>query len=315
VTRIRASALSVLGGCSLLLLASCAMDSSEDGASAPVGVLPPHPWVQGGQTGALMPPCGLTPAALAGDSIPGGDTGIVVHTESCVGFVAAELELRDGDGNPVEFDLESLPGGAVLLRPRTPLSAGVYRVKVAGMEMESVVAEAPPALPMRLGTLQVLSAPKCGVDIALDVDPLLVPYLPQLKLSISVDGGAEQVWFDYGTLEVTDGRAQLSLPSCSAQPCLTDGVHSLFVTAELAGELGTLEPVEVSVETRCNVSAAGSAPAGSGDGSGEGDGADEGMDCGVARVHARKPAGERALQSLLAVLGLLAWRRARRSSA
>jgi hypothetical protein len=314
VLRIRASALSAISGC-LLLLAGCGSAESADGASSPSAVVPGvNPWVLGGQTGALMPACGLTPAATAGDSIPGGDSGIVIHTQACVGFAAAELELRDENGMPVAFDLESLPGGAMLLRPRAPLRPGIYHVTIAGMEMESVVAEEPPELPMQLGTLTPLG-PRCGLDVELTLDPLLPPYLPQLKLSASVDGGAERTWFDYGMLDVTGGRATLSWPSCGTQqqPCFPDGVHRLRVTGELAGELGTLAPIEVAVETRCGMPVAATSVPGSQSNADGDDGAGQEMDCGVTPAR-RTSGGHCALLGLGLALGLLAVRRARRAS-
>jgi hypothetical protein len=301
VPRILASALRAVASC-LLLVGGCSSGGDDADSSGRVG---PNPWVLGGQTGALMPACGLTPAARAGDSTPGGDTGIVIHTGGCVGFAAAELELRDEDGVRVEFDLETLPGGAKLLRPRDPLEAGIYHVTIAGIEMESVVAEEPAALPMELGALRPLG-PTCGVDVELTVDPLLLPYLPQLKLSVSVDGRADQTWFDYGTLDVTGGRAVLSLPECSdPQPCLPDGEHALRVTAELAGEPGTLAPVDVTVETRCQTAAADTAAS-------DRDAAS--ADCGVTQTP-RTSAGKSALLGLGIAVVLLAVRRARRSSA
>jgi hypothetical protein len=308
VTRIRASALSAIGGCSLLLLASCSADAASEGSRLGVQPMGHDPRVLGGQTGALMPPCGLTPASRMG--IPGGDSGIVIHTASCVGYAAAELELRDERGMPVEFDLVPLPGGAVLLRPRMPLPAGRYRLKIAGMEVAPVVAAEPPELPMRLGTLLAVGPPACAGNVELNIDPLVAPYLPQLKLSVSIDGGADLTWFDYGELDVVSGRANLSLPQCIEQSCVTDGAHALRVTGELAGELGTLEPVDVSVQTLCQSTtnaASASAPSSEGDGS-------EAMDCGVAKV-GRGPVGDCALHGLWAALGLLGLRRARRSSA
>jgi hypothetical protein len=302
VPRILASALCAISSC-LLLLCGCSSESDGDFSQSPGGH---NPWVLGGQTGALMPACGLTPAARAGDSTPGGDTGIVIHTDACVGFAAAELELRDEDGVSVEFELETLPGGAKLLRPRIPLEAGIYHVTIAGIEMESVVAEEPAALPMQLGTLRPLG-PKCGVDVELIVDPLLLPFLPQLKLSVSVDGRAEEMWFDYGTLEVTDERAVLSMPGCSGpQPCLSDGEHTLRVTAELAGELGTLAPVDVTLQTRCQNAEVAETAASDGDAAS--------ADCGVTPTR-RSSAGGSALLGLGITVVLLAVRRARRSSA
>jgi hypothetical protein len=163
---------------------------------------------------------------------------------------------------------------------------------------------------MRLGTLVAVGSPGCAGNVELNVDPLLLPYLPQLKLSVSVDGGADLTWFDYGELDVTSGRANLSLPQCIEQQCLTDGAHALRVTGELAGELGTLEPVGVSVQTLCQSTVnAASAPS-----SDDGGGGGEEMGCGVAPV-GRRPAGDCAQYGLWAALALLALRRARRSSA
>lgn len=286
----------------LVLLAGCASGDDDDDGS---GVVPQwRPWVMGGQTGALTPPCGITPAARAGDSIPGGDSGFVIHTDGCVGFSAAELELHDEDGMMVAFDLEPLPDGAVLVRPRSPLPAGVYTLTVAGMEMEPVVAEEPAELPMRLGRLQA-SDPVCGVEAELTVDPLVLEYLPQLKLSVSVDGAPERTWFDYGELELDDGRAQISLP-CNQERCVTDGEHRLRVTGELAGELGTLEPIEIPVQVRCqNASSFG----------GRDDESENNAYCGVGvpqRTHAW-PGLEPCFAGL--VLAWLLIRRTRRSSA
>ncbi|HMI94260.1 MAG TPA: hypothetical protein VK509_22970 [Polyangiales bacterium] len=241
------AALRVIGGL-LLLLWGSGCSASEDADSAARGG-DWRPWVSGGQTGALTPRCGLSLAAEQGDSIPGGDSGIVIQTDSCVGLSAAELELHDEDGMMIAFDLVTLPNGAVLLKPRNPLPAGVYSLTIAGKPMTPVIAMEPAVLPMRLGTLEP-GAPQCGVNLELTLDPLVLEYLPQLKLSVSVDGGLAETWFDYGDLQVNDGRAQLSFDDDFPQR-LADGEHSLRVTAELAGESGTLEPIDVIVRIEC----------------------------------------------------------------
>jgi hypothetical protein len=123
--------------CGGLLLLGCSAGES-DSTQNPVGFTGSP--VEGGQTGALMPACGLSPVARAGDSIPGGDTGIVIHPAACVALATADLELRDEDGTTIAFDLEPLVEGAVLLRPRTPLRAGIYHLKIGEVEMEAVVA-------------------------------------------------------------------------------------------------------------------------------------------------------------------------------
>jgi hypothetical protein len=234
--------------CGLLLLIGGSACASGEDAALNAGQ-PWRPWVEGGQTGALTPRCGLSLSAEQGDSIPGGDSGIVIQTDACVGLSAAQLELHDQDGMMVAFDLVTLPGGAVLLKPRSPLPAGVYSLSVAGKPMTPVIAAAPEALPTALGTLQPAAA-GCGVNLELALDPLVLEHLPQLKISVSVDGGPQQTWFDYGTLQVDDGRAELSLDECFPH-CLEDGVHSLRVVGELAGESGTLEPIDVDVQVAC----------------------------------------------------------------
>jgi hypothetical protein len=280
---------------SLLGLASCSADGGDGAAGAPVSW---RPWVEGGQTGALTPPCGLTPAAAAGDSIPGGSGGIVLHTNACVGFVAASLELHDEDGMMVSFDIERLPGDAVLLRPRSPLMAGVYRLTGPGLQMAPVVAVEPAELPTRLGELEA-EGTSCGANFELTLDPLVLEYLPQLKLSVSVDGAAPQTWFDYGELKVEDDRAELSLSECFPG-CLYDGSHSVRVTAELAGEDSTLEPIELTVQSECPVY----------------DGNDAGA-CGAANTRGRSSGGGGLMWGLLVavLVVVIGVRRVRRSSA
>jgi hypothetical protein len=235
--------------CSALLagLAGCAASAKSSGAQSF------RPWVEGGQTGALLPSCGLTAAARAGDAIPGGDSGIVVNLDQCVGAATADLELFDAEGTMVEFDREPLPGGAVLLRPRMPLPAGAYVVRIAGQQMQSIVGSEPEMLPTTLGTLERVGS-RCGANFELMLDDAVLAYLPQLKLSVRVDGGPEQKWFDYGALSVEEGSAQLSLRDCFPS-CLSDGSHRLEVTAELAGELGTLEPLPLEFATDCSTNA------------------------------------------------------------
>lgn len=240
-------------GCLVLLVGLGGCASSDASTANPGATQPYRPWVSGGQTGALVPSCGLTAAARAGNAIPGGNDGIVVNLDQCVGLATADLELIDAKGAMVEFDREPLPGGAVLLRPRMPLMAGTYSLRIAGQQMQSIVASEPAMLPTKLGMLDRVGS-ACGANFELMPDDALLAYLPQLKLSVRVDGGPEQTWFDYGALSVEDGSTQLSLRQCFPD-CLSDGSHSLEVTAELAGELGTLEPVTVEFKTNCSSTA------------------------------------------------------------
>lgn len=281
----------------------------EQPDSAGVGA---NPWVLGGQTGALTARCGLTPAAAAGEPVPGGEGGFVVYTDGCsVGDglpsdPLLSLALLDEEGEPVAFVLEQLPGGITLVRPADTLPPGVYMLQGLGETPQRVVVGEPEPLPSELGMVTSLG-PACGADFRITLDPLAAAYVPQLKLSAEVDGGPAFTWFDYGTLAIVDGSALSSLTECMPS-CLSEGAHRLTVTGELAGELGTLEPVEVPFEVRCSRGVSGAfSPASQASDKGD-DGAAGG--CAVARPHtAARSLASSVIGLLLA--GLLLGRRRR----
>ncbi|MDD9941044.1 MAG: hypothetical protein OXU20_08410 [Myxococcales bacterium] len=254
-------------GVGLLLGVACSSDDSSADkrlhtgapASAGMSAADVHPWVLGGQTGALTAECGVAPAGREGEPQPGGEVGFVVYTEACVApelalpDLLAGLELLDASGALVPFELEDLTGGATLIRPLRPLAAGDYTVQGPGLEPTTVtVSEEPETAPRELGRLTQTDV-NCGAQFNLRLDDAVLPYLAQLKLSAQVNDGMVRTWFEHGTLVATDGEAVLSLEQCFPQ-CLDDGSHELTVTAELAGQAEGLEPVTVSFDVACGSS-------------------------------------------------------------
>ncbi|MGD8860547.1 MAG: MYXO-CTERM sorting domain-containing protein [Myxococcales bacterium] len=245
-----------------------------------------NPWVQGGQTGALD--CGPTPAAAMGEAIPAGEGGIVLRVSGCeLGFDPTGIALTDAMGEPVEFDVERLDDDNLLIVPEMGLDEGVYNIEdmANGTEPTPVAVRREAALPMRLGTLAQIEG-GCGDQVfLLNLDPLVLEYLPNLKLSVSVDDGPTETFFDFGTLTVMDGEAMIALPECLST-CIGAGTHQLVLTAEIAGELGTLEPVELEFQVGCD---------------------DDGAGC-----RAGGEGGGRMWPAALSVAALIAWRRRRR---
>lgn len=238
-----------------LLVAAAAFGCSSDEKSA-MAYAPKRgpgfePSVSGGQTGALMPACGLTAAAMMGEPIPGGDTGIVLHVSSCgPNFDATALALEDASGAMIDFDVERLDDGVVMLRPHEELQPGLYRITGPQMFVATLTVVEPEPLPMTLGVLEQLGV-VCGADFLFTVDVGLLEYLPQLRLTVSIDAGPAETWFDYGMLRVSDGQAVLTLPDCLSRCASESGLHHIALTGELAGELGTLEPISQTFEVDC----------------------------------------------------------------
>lgn len=229
-----------------LLLAACSSSETSSAKRSNGGVVN-DPRVQGGQTGALG--CGPTEAALAGEAIPAGGGGIVIRTAGCDDFDAGALTLLDEGGEMVEFDVEQLDGDNLLIRPRTDLGEGTYRLGGPGTEPADVRVGEQAELPSTLGTIEP-AGDGCDPVFQLTLDPLVREYLPQLRLSARVDQGATETWFDFGALETTAGQATLALPTCLSS-CVGEGAHELEVVGELAGELGTLEPLSLAFHVDC----------------------------------------------------------------
>ena len=181
----------------------------------------------GGQTGSLRP-CS-TPAFapdLPTTSVPTGDAAVVFHTGCTAG---AQFKLTDANGEPVPFELEALDDGVVLLQTDEALTPGTYQVETPDGAQKTVTVTDPAPIPSRLGSLSEVSA-GCRSLFSLTFDPTVAPYLPLMRLEYAVDGGARQVWFEYGTIALTDGAAWLELFG------VANGVHELEVFGIIAGE-------------------------------------------------------------------------------
>lgn len=184
---------------------------------------PQPPGHHGGQTGSLRP-CSA-PAFAPTSSIPTGDAALVFHT-GCA--TDAEFKITNENGEPVPFELEALDDGVVLLATEEALTPGSYQVETPDGNQQTVTVTAAATLPEELGTL-TYSSGSCDPLFELVFDDAVAPYLRFLRLEYAVDGGARQVWFEYGTLASQDS-AWLEL----ADP--TSGEHRLEVFGTIAGE-------------------------------------------------------------------------------
>jgi hypothetical protein len=243
------------GGLLGLALAACSFDSASEDAAF-VGA-PPGDYMLGGQTGSLVPDCGVAPLSAGGVAVPVGDALAVVYGRGCPEDLAAQqLAVSGPDERPLPVTLEMLESGVFLVRAAETLPAGRYELGIAGAQNAvSVASEASP-LPMRLGEIAAVASPReCpdDIELALTLAPEALAHAPLLRLLLSIDGGEEQLWVDYGALRLEDeesGRASLRLPRCSRGTCL-EGSHQLRVRAELAGEGLSIEPLSVRVDVPC----------------------------------------------------------------
>jgi MYXO-CTERM domain-containing protein len=306
----------------LLVLAGCA--SAEDGAADAPG-LSGNGWTGlGGQTGSLMPTCGLAPLAR-NRGVPSSAAGIVVYTTACGASADGELGLFGADGSPVPVQTQPLGNGAVLITPQNVLPPGNYvlgrrapsadagAVELDGgldadagiepiggrdavaptVQGEPLSVLAPSAPPARLGELHQLGG-VCGSLLELALDPGIEPYLPSLALDLRVGDAPAQRVVDFGTLAVSaTGTAQIAIPR---ELLTTGGPYTITLQGVLAGDAAAIEPATLEVE--CFYVPRASMPD-AGDGGG----------CGV--MGGGPPTSTRA-PWLLATLAFLRWRRRRR---
>jgi hypothetical protein len=205
----------------------------------------------GGQTGSLIPGCGLAPLSAAGNAVPAGDALGVLYTRDCPGKEQM-LALLGVPG----VALESVPldrGDVFLVRTDQSLSAGDYQLELGNGSGGDVHVEPEAAeLPMGLGELRMAppeSACPDSLRFELPLDPALLAYAPLAKFEVSIDGHLPELWIDYGALPIEDGAdgkyGVLTLPRCGARGCLF-GTHSLRLQAEIAGE--TQQPAATSAD-------------------------------------------------------------------
>lgn len=242
----------------------------------------------GGQTGSLRP-CS-TPAFapdLPSTSVPTGDAAVVFHT-GCT--ADAQFKLTDANGEPVPFELEALDDGVVLLQTDEALTPGNYEIETPDGESKTVTVTDAAPIPSKLGSLTEATA-GCRSLFSLTFDPTVAPYLPLMRLEYAVDGGARQVWFEYGTIALSDGAAWLELAG------VANGVHQLEVFGMIAGEDVGPDPAVLSFSSpQCA--------------SDEGDGGTLSCSLATASPGPARPAGA---SILLLLGGALALGRRRRS--
>jgi hypothetical protein len=210
--------------------------------------------VWGGQTGSLTPVCGLREEV----SVPDNASGFVVDTSGCRSASAlGEVALTDADGELVEVEWRPLGGGKYLAVPTQSLEEGSYTITAADDATPITVVETA-ALPARVGELELISSPACGVTLELRLDPALVPYAPLLQLSVNTDGYTV-IWKDYGELSADESSLLLE---CDGGACqLGRGSHRITVSATIAGEAVVLESAFIQVDVNCSSDASNDGPA------------------------------------------------------
>jgi hypothetical protein len=257
------------GALALWLLAGCS--ASDEGAQANVGVC--DSWCSGGQTGSLIPSCGITPNAMM-RGVPASAAGIVVSADECGDARLFDaLTVRDASGRPIAFTTEQLPNGEILIHPNSGLTPGSYTVSVpaAGVDEDAGVESSPDAsepvsttlwqqtvtvqpsmpLPRLFGTL---GREQYGCDVMLELRPeaAVLPYLGLLSVDIQVNDGAARTLIKTGTMKLVNGVTRVQLPE-DLHEGLPDGEHTLHVSIKLAGEAAPLETYMLTLSVPCDV--------------------------------------------------------------
>jgi hypothetical protein len=244
----------------LVLLFGCGSDDSNNdslGAGGSGGG-----WYLAGQTGSLIPACGVAPLIAEGRSLPAGDALAILYTSGCPELEALASVARDGvDGGTVAVELVPLGdvSGTYLVRAGQSVDAGDYQLTYGqNQSAELHVEEEAPAPPRSVGPLRFLPSDEvCPSELRFELalDQSALAYAPLSRLLVSVDHGEEQLWVDYGALPVetgTDGsRGVLELPRCGPTDCLPHGGHELYMRVEIAGEQLVPEPLVLSFSVNC----------------------------------------------------------------
>jgi len=228
-------------------------------------------WVYGGQTGALMPHCGLTPASLQ-HGVPASAPGLVLDLASCGNPSAFDnLAVRDELGQPVGFNLARLPDGSLLVSITGGLTPGNYTIGIepdlvsdedAGsdgdasvpmmdqelQQPQSVEVETA-ARPTRFGEVSRVNG-ECGALLELIPDQAVLPFAGVLAIDMQIDRGPVQLLVEVGTFKLTGGVMRVGLPPNELE-LLGDGEHELQVTARIAGENAPLETFLLTLSVPC----------------------------------------------------------------
>jgi hypothetical protein len=250
----------------LSLFAGCASSEDDSGSASGCG-----DWCFGGQTGSLVPACGVTPNAIS-RGVPASAAGIVVSSEPCGDARLFDaLTVRDASGQPIPFSAEPLPNGELLIHPQNGFAPGVYTVSVqaggddedAGVEsnadaggpvgatfwQQTVSVEASMPLPQSFGTV---GREQYGCRTLLELRPeaTVLPYLGLISVDIQVNTGAARTWIATGTMKLENGVTRVELPG-DLLGGLLDGEHTLHITVRLAGEAAPLESFMMTLSLPC----------------------------------------------------------------
>lgn len=259
-----------------LVLAGCASSAEDGGGSSQGSGTVPGTWISGGQTGSLMPTCGLSPLARE-QGVPASASSFVVYTSGCEAAPSSELALFDAQGRPVPVQTRSLGAGIVLVTPAGGLAPGSYVLGgeaplepepepdtdagvdgdsdagastgsdgasgPAAVEGETLSVLAPSAAPTRLGELRQ-TAGACSAALDLILDPAIDPYLPSLALDLRVDDSAPQRVVEFGTLAVSGRTARVAVPLWLLP---AGAMHTVTLQAVLAGEDVAIAPATLTL--------------------------------------------------------------------
>ncbi|MEO8180456.1 MAG: hypothetical protein ABI895_16585 [Deltaproteobacteria bacterium] len=239
--------------------------SSSDDVNVDFSIGPPDDYQLGGQTGSLVPGCGVAPLSAAGSSVPAGDALAVLYAGDCLEqALAAQLALAGMGANGVVLELVPLEGnGVFLVRADQSLASGDYQLALGtGPQSEVRVGDEALAVPLRLGPLELVPTQGVCVDrlrFELTLDDAALAYAPLSRFDVSIDRGAEQLWVDYGALPIEvsaeGSRGLLELPRCGSRGCLAGGTHRLELRTRVAGEDLQPEPLELTFDVHCPVGA------------------------------------------------------------
>jgi len=221
----------------------------------------PDDYQLGGQTGSLVPGCGVAPLSAAGSSVPAGDALAILYAGDCPEpAVAAQLALAGMGASGVVLELVPLEGdGVFLVRADQSLASGDYQLALGAESPSDVrVGDEALAVPLQLGPLALAPTSATCVErlrFELTLDDAALAYAPLSRFDVSIDGGREQLWVDYGALPIQSSaegsRGWLELPRCGSTGCLGEGTHRLELRARVAGEGLQPEPLELTFDVHC----------------------------------------------------------------
>jgi hypothetical protein len=232
----------------------CSYSETDDGSSnVNININPDY--ILGGQTGSLVPDCGLAPLSMAGHSVPAGEALAVLYAGNCPAPIAQQLML-EGAGGVTLVPLQS--GNVFLVRAERTLSQGEYQLDLGtGSPSDVRVSDSEVDVP-ELGALSMVpEGAECGEPITFELalDAAALAYAPLSRFELRLDGGTAQVWVDYGALPIESSAegssGQLELPRCGARNCLWSGVHQLELSMLVAGASVQPKPVELTFDVRC----------------------------------------------------------------